>query len=199
MARSHSFTATTLKHLASRVSARLGPQSISLMNTRGRVELAESFEVWFMGRSAIVKRYDSIASLAHRTGYWHHQLRFGGDSLQYARSMPFGPGDKDWEVHAVLHSDLAAGVAKGIDLIDADPAMENAFVRMLTTPAYLTTSLWIQMNDKTERVLVVDSPAGYKNLVRGEIYLPTEYLSALASERHSEGLPRRSNHLPSIR
>lgn len=199
MARSHSFSATTLKHLANRVSARLGPQSVSLMTERGPMELAESFEVWFLGGNAIAKRHSSIASLAHRTGYWHHQLRCGGEAVQHARSMPFGPGDKDWEVHAVLHSDLAANVDKGIDLIDADPAMEKAYVRMLIAPAYLTTALWIQVSDGTERILVVDSPASYQSLVKGQFLLSAEYLSALASERHSEGLPRKSTNHPGIR
>lgn len=191
MPRSHNLSSATLKHIADSIAQRLSPNAISFMATGGQIELAESFETWFLGRSAISKPNSSIASVAQRTGYWHHQIRHGSRTTEFARSAPHGPEDSDWAVHAVMTSELATRIDAGVEQIDADASLHGSFVRLLVAPAYLLTALWLTMDDGTDRVLVVDVPQNYTHIDIGRIYAGPEFLRALGQEKHAQGIPPR--------
>jgi hypothetical protein len=196
MPRSHSLSAATLRHIADRVSERFGRHAAVALSTGAKAELTETFEVWFLERLAIAKPNTALAELAHRTGYWHHQINIGGLPTEYAHSKPFGPGDEDWSVDAISHSELPAKVDAGITLIDADPSCEDTFVRLLLAPAYLTSSLWLTFPDKHELVLPVMAPGIFQSIQIGKFISANQFLIALGQEQHSRGLPRLSPTSP---
>src|SRR5882672_3657339 len=83
MSRSHKFTKTSLQHLADLVGEKLSAEAVGAIAQGGTVELAETFEIWFLGRTAVLRPDAPISQLARRTGYWHHQLRHNGRAQEY--------------------------------------------------------------------------------------------------------------------
>jgi hypothetical protein len=192
VAHSHSLTKRTLEHLAGGIAERFGPHTTAILAAGAAVELGESFEVWFLGRSAISRTTAPLQTIARRTGYWHHQIRHNGKAVQYARSAPHGPGEEDWDIHAVLSSDLAGKIDDAITWIDAHVTEGDPLVRLLIVPAYFVTAFWLQ-DGASDRIVVVDMPAEFTMLERERIYTGQEFLDALAQERHAQGIPRRSS------
>jgi hypothetical protein len=97
MSHFHKFPKTTLRYLAGQVGEKLGSKSAAALAKGVKVELAETFDVWFLGRTAIKQPYARLSELAHRTGYWHHQIKHSEKAKEYALSRTFGPGARDWE------------------------------------------------------------------------------------------------------
>jgi hypothetical protein len=191
MAHSHKLSAVTLSHIGGRITLRLSRKAKELAAEGGSVELAETFEVWFLGRTAVTKPDAPLSSLAHRTGYWHHQIRHKGEGAEYARSSPHGPGETDWEVHAVVSSELARKIDDAIAWIDGNVRDDDPLVRLLIAPAYLLTALWLE-SDKRDQIVIVNRPESFQHLMTARLYSARDFLESLSQERPAQGMPRRS-------
>lgn len=196
MPKSHDFRPVALTNLAHRIGGWLHAPAFDASIASARVhaedqtELAESFEVWILGPGPVSRGAVSIQSAAQQTKYWHHQIRRNGKATEYARSIPDSE-NADWEIRAVLASDLASKIERGIELIDAEPSLEKSEVKLLIVPAHGITALWMVMDDKTERLLVVDAPQAYQRVSANRIYDTIEFLKALGQETPAQGIPAR--------
>jgi len=184
----HKFPITTLRYLASQVGDKLGPKSTTALTNGVHVELAETFDVWFLGRTAIKQQYARLSELAHRTGYWHHQVKYDGKAKEYALSRTFGPGVRDWEIRAVMSSALAGEIDKAIHWIDKQDVTGDPLVCLLSIPAYHMTAFWFRAKKKDE-IVVVDQPKSLKHLKKDHLYKEQEFLTLLAHEKHAQGIP----------
>ena len=153
--------------------------------------MAETFELWFLGRTATLRVNATLSQLAHRTGYWYHQINHNGHPQEYAISKAHGPGTRDWEVHAVMSSDLPEEVGKAIRWLDAREIAGDPLVRMLIAPAYHLTAFWLEAADRNN-VLVIACPAWFSRLQKEQLYDEREFLSLLAQEQPAQATPRRA-------
>ncbi|MDR3469923.1 MAG: hypothetical protein P4M07_28675 [Xanthobacteraceae bacterium] len=172
------------------MAKRLSETAAGVLAQGGTVEIAESFEVWFLGRSSTMRIGASLAQLAHRTGYWYHQLRLNGKAQEYALSQPHGPGVRDWEVHAVMASPLPARVDAAISWIDRQDISGDPLVRMLSVPAYHITAFWL-VGGKEDRIVPIERSEWLEQLKTEAIYGEREFIRMLAPERSARATPRR--------
>jgi hypothetical protein len=191
MSHSHKFSKNTLRYLAGRVSEKLSPQSAAVLSQSGSVEIAETFEIWFLGRTATARPYAPLSQIAHRTGTWHHQIRHNGHAQEYAVSRPYGPGARDWEVKAVMLSDLAPQIDDAIAWIDGREIDGDPLVRLLVLPAYHATAFWLE-GGKEDRILLVTRPDWFQHLQKEQLYGKREFLTSLALERTAQATPWRT-------
>ncbi len=201
MPRSPKLPDRTTQKLAEQVSGRLSPHAFNVLSNGGAVELAESFEVWFLGREAVVRPNSPLSTLAHRTGTWHHQIKHNGVATEYARSATHGPDDTDWQVHSVTwQTDLPEKIQAAIAFLDEQNAENDAVARLLVAPFFLVTAFWLEQGD-TEHVLVIKMPPSFSHLVYKRVYRsrripPLAWAGAPSSTRGNSCRRQRSNSLP---
>jgi hypothetical protein len=187
MSHSHKFPKSTLRYLAGRVGERLSAGSAAVLAKGVKVDLAETFELWFLGRTAILRPNARLSELAHRTGYWHHQIRHDGQAKEYALSHTFGPGMRDWEIRVVMtSSELPTEIEKAIAWIDKKKVDGDPLASLLSIPAYHMTAFWLR-GKKADKVVIVDQPDSFEHLQKKRLYGEREFLTYLAQERSPGG------------
>lgn len=189
MSRSHKFSTRTLQHLARRLGEKLTERSAFGLVADDSIEIAETFEMWLLGRTAILRPNAPMSALARRTGYWHHQLKHGGQARAYAISQVHGPGARDWEVHAIVSSPLSEGIEQTIHWLDAQRIGGDPLVRLLILPAFHVTAFWIESEDN--QIVVIDRPDWLSQLDKEKLYHQREFLKLLAPELPAQATPRR--------
>jgi hypothetical protein len=97
---------------------------------------------------------------------------------------------KDWEVQAVLSSDLPAQIDAGIDFVDSCKLDDDPLVRLLTAPAYFFTAFWLE-SKKGDTVVVIAQPDWFKHLTMRRVYNSSEFLTLLGQEEPVQGLPQK--------
>jgi hypothetical protein len=189
MSHFHKFPKTTLRYLAGQVGEKLGAESAAALAKGVKVEIAETFEVWFLGRTAIKQPYARLSALAHRTGYWHHQIKHNGKAKEYVLSRTFGPGVRDWEIRAVMSSSvLPEEIDKAIRWIDKQEVKGDPLACLLSIPAYHMTAFWLR-GEKADKIVIVDQPDAFEHLKKKRLYGEQEFLTLLAQEQHAQGIP----------
>jgi hypothetical protein len=166
------------------IAGELGSQFVPLLGLKGpgagKVEIKESFAVRLLGRDAVTKANTDIGKLAVSTGQWHHQVRYDSQPKAFARSMPTGPADTDWQVTSLFESDIAKRIDEAIEWVDAN-VKDDPLVRLLICPAYYVHAFWLLREGKSQ-LLVVDMPRGFEHLKRLTLYSSKEFLERLAKE-----------------
>lgn len=189
MSHSPRFPKSTLRYLAGQVGERLSAESAAALAKSVKVELAETFEVWFLGRPAILRPNARLSELAYRTDYWHHQIRHNGQAKEYALSRTFGPGVRDWEIRAVMmSSELPAEIAEAIAWIDEQEVDGDPLACLLSIPAYHLTAFWLR-GKKEDKIVIVDQPDSFEHLKKKKLHGEREFLTLLGQERHAQGIP----------
>jgi len=181
---------TILRQIARRVSEKLSPPTMFEAAEFSTGELAEAFEMWFLGRIAIVRPDMPLSKLARHTGLWYHQLRIGGQARKYVISQPRGPSALDWEVHAVMSSDLPEAMDDAIQWIDAQHLDGELTARLLFAPAYHLTAFWLE-HRRSSSVVVIEEPEWFQHLKKRTIYSERDFLTALGREKTVHAIPRR--------
>lgn len=141
---------TALKHLARQVGAFIDGGMFHIISG-DKVELAESFPVWFFPAKA---EYDKrpFASVT-ATGTWHHQIHVDGMATGYARSRVLGPTASDWELTSLVHSSLAGAIDNAISFVDKKDAIGAA--RLLLAPAWHLAAIWLYVRPSNMDSFVV--------------------------------------------
>jgi hypothetical protein len=188
MSHAHKFPKSTLQYLASCIGDKLSAKSAEALAHKVKIELAETFQIWFLERTAILRPNARLSELAQRTDYWHHQVRHNRKAKEYALSRTFGPGVRDWEIRAVMSSVLAGEIDKAIHWIDKQEVKGDPLACLLSIPAYHMTAFWLRGN-KEDKIVIVDQPASFKHLKKKRLYGEHEFLTLLAQERHAQGIP----------
>jgi hypothetical protein len=188
MSRAPKFPKSTLRYLAGQVAEKLAAESVAALAKGVKIELAETLPIWFLGYTATSTPHARLAELAHRTGYWHHQIRHNGHAKEYALSRTFGPGVRDWEIRAIMSSPLAGEIEKAIEWIDTQEIEGDPLACLLSIPAYQMTAFWLR-GKKDDKIVVVDQPKSFKQLKKKHLYGERDFLTLLAQERHAQGIP----------
>jgi hypothetical protein len=191
MPHSPKFPKSTLQHLARHVGEKLSAQATNVIFQGGKVEIAETFEIWFLGRTAVLRPEAPLSQLAHRTGHWYHQIRHDGQAQEYAVSQTYGPGARDWQVHAVMKSSLPPLIDKAIAWIDHEEINGDPLVRLINSPAYRLWAFWLVAADGPDNVVIVSEPEWFNYLHKEQLYNERDFLTFLAREQPARALPRR--------
>lgn len=190
VAHSHSLPEVTRVRLAGQISRRLSRVGAAVLKASGTLELGESFDVWFLGQSAITNSSARLATVARRTGYWHHQIRHNGKGTEYARSEVHGPGAEDWKIHAIYSSDLAGKIDETIGWIDLNyKDNDDPLAHILIIPAYFVTAFWLEGTERDE-IVMIEGPVSLKILKTEHLYSSQDFLALLTQERRVQGVPR---------
>jgi hypothetical protein len=189
MPHSHKLSKRHLLHIARCVSEKLTSQSIAVLSENGSIEIGGTFEVWYLSHTATLRMDARLVHVARRTGYWHHQIKHNGEAREYALSQPYGPSARDWEVHAVMSSDLPAEIEKAVSWLEKQKLKGDPLVRLLASPAYQVTAFWLDDGDD-DKIVIVARPEWFPHLKTGRFYDKREFLAALARIRPARAVPR---------
>jgi hypothetical protein len=166
-----------LATIASQVGNLLSDTARRALAKGGKVELAESFPVWFLPPVSSTISQESLDSIAMRTGRWHHQIRHSGIAKEYARSRPYGPAPADWQVLSVVRSQISRKIDETMVWLDTNaPRIDH--VRLLTVPSHHLTAFWFRTGGE-EAIVVADKPRHTQRIRRNRIYTPKQFLSLI--------------------
>jgi hypothetical protein len=179
MSHAHKFPQSTLQHLARCVGEEISAKSADALANKVKIVLAEIFQIWFLERTAILRPNARISELAHRTDYWHHQIKHNGEAKEYALSRTFGPGVRDWEIRAIMSSALAGEIDKAIHWIDKQEVKGDPLACLLSIPAYHMTAFWLR-GKKEDKIVIVDQPKSFQHMKKRKLYGEQEFLQLLA-------------------
>ena len=163
--------------------------------------LAENFQVWTLGNSALSALHHGLQGLspeqrliefAENTRRVHHQIRGSrGRAIGYARSIP-GVGSEptdEWKVQSVNISALASAIDKTIRWIDrkglatqCPTAADKHRVRLLALPQYHVTAFWLECA-RTDHIVVIDMPMGMSEMRLRHPYKWYEFFEALSQTK----------------
>jgi hypothetical protein len=191
----HKFRKTTLEHIAGQVGRRLTPGASHVLAQGGKVELAECYEIWSLRSFRSHNRNARLIDLAHRTGFWHHQVRHNGRAEDYVLSKAVGPAVRDWDIKAVMSSHLAGRIDGGITALDESVESDKLSVYLLIVPGYNLVAFWLRLRRRRktdlDTVFVINKPVWLQTLEEYRSYDEAVFLRALSQERPAHGLPRR--------
>jgi hypothetical protein len=173
--------------IATQLGDRLSSQALKAAGEGTVIALAETLPVWVLGLDATSQAEVNIESVAVATGVWHHQIRFGPDAKEFARSLPRGPKAEDWEVQDVTGSEIAANIQRALEWIIAN-VHDGSSVRLLIVPAYYMHCLWLQ-SERGSYIVLADRPDAYTLFEYSRLYSSEEFLDALRRTQHATGIP----------
>jgi hypothetical protein len=152
-----------------------------------RLELAEHFEVWVLERHIARSKEERMASMARRTGRWHHQIRSAGGINHYARSAAYGPDPSDWLITNLFESALAPKIDETIRWLDTAELTGDPQVRLLVVPYYLLDVFWLE-SESNDSFVLISKPDAVINMEREHLYPLDDFLGILAAQAHSRRL-----------
>ena len=153
-----------------------------------RVEIAESFQVWRLSLDSFAQSKLPLNQLIKNTGRWHHQIRSGGQSVAFARSISSGQDQQDWKLMQLVESSLVKKIDDAIQWIDAQ-VFPDATVRLLLIPAYQVNAFWLD-DPRSRSVVLIDFPQAFDQLKTQRVYSPAEFRAALLSRPFVPGIPK---------
>jgi hypothetical protein len=159
------------------------------------IELRETFAVLLL-EAAALRAWDREHMPARRTNRWHHQIwQQGKGIIGWARSIPMGPGPKDWAVRELYVED--GGRPRLAGMIDsAIPELDDRFerkgqdytVRLLQAPAYQLHAFWLCSNAGVGSDYVWPISCGIEGVVVGKEQKAIDFLSSLRERAHVVGI-----------
>lgn len=154
------------------------------------LDLGENFAVWMLGADDVRRGAQTsidLMELARNTGQWHHQIRFDGKSLAYARSMLMGDEPESRSLCELSVSALAEEIQKALDWSD-DEVPDDYLMRLLIVPAYHVRAFWfISEKNRNSFVYVISAPAQLEKLQLNTQLRSHEFLKALDGARPITG------------
>ncbi len=156
-----------------------------------KIDLGETFAVWALRTDKIrsgVEKDEDLVKLAANTRHWHHQIRFDGKGLAYARSKPGeGEGNERWKLCELGVSTLAAEIQAASEWSD-DNVPDDYLMRLLVVPSRQVRAFWfIDEPNQTSHVYIINSPPYFKDVWKKRSMSSREFLTALAAERPISG------------
>lgn len=199
MAHAPDIPATALASIARQIGSRLPrPPGVSGRFAAAETlpaEIGESFPVYMLGVDAIRDRHSGLAKIVRPTGVWHHQIRYGAQAQDIARSLGPPPGAAaapgaapDWQVQEVVQSPAAPRIDDAIAWIDKNvPGDPEA--SLLAVPAFYLTAFWLH-DSNSDNVVIADMPPRLGDLQPLRLYSSEEFLGRLADLKPMSGVPR---------
>ena len=171
-----------LSDIAQQISNKLSKLGQITLSSGQKLEIGESFPVWMLPLSfATDPDPDTILDRAAiQTGYWHHQIRHGGQAKEFATSRPLGP-TATWRVEEIAESPLAEAIDVAVGILDQQ-VLEEVPVRLLKIPSYLTEVFWIGAGPEA-KILVIRKPDTTSTIDIGGIYPAGEFIRRLAQNQ----------------
>jgi hypothetical protein len=150
--------------------------------------MGDTFPVYALDASELLRATDDLRALARPTGRWHHQIKYSGRARAYARSTRLGGARWTWSIREVMESDLAEKIDVSCKWLRENLAADYT-ARLLTLPSYHVDAFWL-IHDETEdqKIVIIDSPSYMNSLVTDLIYSSREFIQSLRSERTVVGL-----------
>lgn len=180
---------SVLEHIASQIGERLTNAAQHALSQNKGLALSESFPVWLLGLDATANSDAELSALARATGYWHHQIRHGGDAVEFAKSRPIGPNTADWQIEEIVTSPVAKRIDDALEWIEANVKGDGE-VRLLVVPAFFIHALWLSVG-ASDAIVIADMPRADDGLQYERIYNANDFLRLLGSRKHVTGLPER--------
>ncbi len=132
-----------------------------------------------------------LPQMVRQTGMWQHQVRYGSQAQDIARSTPPPPGaaggDQSWQVQEVAHSSAASGIDAAIAWIDAN-VHDDSVANLLLVPAFFMTAFWLHESNR-DQVVIADMPPGLSDLKPLQLYSAEDFLNKLSVEKPISGVP----------
>jgi hypothetical protein len=157
-----------------------------------KIDLGETFAVWVLAPEQIysgARQGEDLVKLAADTGHWHHQIRFEGKGMAYARSMrgDENEGNESWRLCELGVSVLAEEIQAAAEWSDANMS-DDYVMRLLMVPSRQVRAFWfIDEAKQTSSVYIITAPPYFKKLRKKTRMSSSEFLTALASEREISG------------
>jgi hypothetical protein len=157
-----------------------------------KIDLGETFAVWMLSPDQIeygAKQGEDLIKLATDTGHWHHQIRFEGKGMAYARSMPSGENgtNESWKLCELGVSALAKEIQEAADWSDENIS-DDQVMRLLTVPSRQVRAFWfIDEASQTSSVYIITAPSYFKKIRKKSSMSSSEFLNALADEPEISG------------
>ncbi len=194
MARAPEIPAAALASIASEIGSRLPSlraPGAAAMAQAPQISIGESFPVYMLGVDALRGGNRNLPEIARQTGVWQHQIRYGAQAQDIARSTapPPGaaPGAAGWQVQEVVHSPAAPRIDEAIAWIDAHVS-QDAVASILLVPAFYLTAFWLHEPDR-DQVVIADMPPRLGDLQPLQLYAADEFLGKLAALQPISGVP----------
>lgn len=116
--------------------------------------LAEAFPVFSMTPGSWE------AGSFYATGLWHFQIKTFDENhpspVGYMRARIFGPRPLDWEFCGIFESwILASGIENAVNIADENDNDETKEARLLVSPSYRLTSLWLSAKDYNNDLFII--------------------------------------------
>ena len=154
----------------------------------------ETFTIYFLdpvtAQSAESKSHD-LSQLAQPADRRYHQLRYQGQPIAYAHSIP-SSGD---EVCQLMVSNYAQHVGRAMKRLDEIEKTNEKYaalktsVRMLAVQAFNVTAFWIYDESVGESdILVISAPSSMTSLQTNDLMNSSGFLEAFAKEPPIRGL-----------
>ena len=150
------------------------------------VELAETFEVWFLPAKSIVIDSNDLLHLAKPTERWHSQIHISDQPKLVARSLSLGDDPSNWSVTELSEGDLAESIDQAIYWVDEN-VKNDPLVHVLEIPAFYITALWL-IGDLESEVFIAKLPNDSQVLERSTLYSSQDFLEALRQEQPIIGI-----------
>jgi hypothetical protein len=196
MARAPEIPAAALASIARQIGSRLplpGSPAAAALAKEIPVEIGESFPVYMLGVDALHGNNRNLSEIVLKTGVWQHQIRYGSQAQDIARSIGPAPGavTGNWQVQEVVHSPAAPRIDEAIGWIDAH-VPEDAEASLLLVPAFYLTAFWLH-EPQRDKIVIADMPPRLGDLQLLRLYSSAEFLSKLAVVKPISGVPRVRN------
>ncbi len=201
MARAPELPAAALASIAQQIAVRLpslgapappGTAGLSMAARIAPAQVGESFPVYMIGLDALRGDSTDLGRAARQTGLWQHQIRYGAQAQDIARSKAPPPGAAQgagWEVQEVVRSPAAPRIDATIAWIDNNrnvPA--DAEARLLMVPAFYLTAFWLH-SPQGDSVVIADMPPHLGELRPLQLYTAADFLKMLAAVPPVSGVP----------
>lgn len=201
MARAPELPAAAMASIAAQIGSRLpslgapAPSGTPGLSRAARIvppQIGESFPVYMVGLDALRSGNTDLSRNARPTGLWHHQIRYGAQAQDIARSKappPGGPQGQGWQVQEVVRSPAAPRIDATIAWIDNNRNVpEDAEARLLVVPAFYLTAFWLHAA-QSDSVVIADMPPHLGELQPMRLYAAADFLRMLAAAPPISGVP----------
>lgn len=162
------------------------------------IKMGASFAVWMLGADSVLlgaRKGADLLDLAKATGHAHHQIKFDGQALAYARSLPLGDKPIDRSLCELSVSALAEEIQKAMHWSDENVS-DDYLTRLLIVPAYHVRAFWFVKEDEEQAlertanaetapesfVYILSAPARFRTLKPAQRLGSKDFLKALLDE-----------------